>query len=71
MVCVLGGGVRGVRGWRASVEEGDESIVNALLYSCVLGNGTEFCVALFDPYARVCVCECVARTLYGDMHTHL
>lgn len=65
------GGVRRVRGWRASVEEGDESIVKALLYSSVLGNGTEICVALFDPYARICGCECVAHALYGDMHTHL
>lgn len=53
------------------MEEGDESIVKALLYSCVLGNGTEICVALFDPYARICGCECVAHALYGDMHTHL
>lgn len=65
------GGVRGVRGWRVSVEEGDESIVKAPLYSCVLGNGTEISVALFDPYARICGCECMAQALYGDMHTHL
>lgn len=62
--------VRGVRRWRASVKEGDESIVNSLLYSDVLVNGTEICVALFDLYARICLCAGVCHTLSVCIHAY-
>lgn len=60
----------GARGWRASVKEGDESIVNALLYSDVLVNGTEMRVALFDPYARICMYVGVCHILSICLHAH-
>ena len=59
-----------VRGWRASVKEGDESIVNAVLYSDVLVNGTEIRVALFDPCARICAYAGVCHILSICIHAH-
>lgn len=52
------------------MKEGDESIVNALLYSDVLVNGTEICVALFDPYARICMYAGVCHILSICRHAH-
>lgn len=53
------------------MKEGDESIVNALLYSDVLVNGTEICVALFDSYARICMYAGVCHILYMYTCTHV
>lgn len=48
----------GSGGWRASVKEGDESIVTALLYSDVALRNRNARIAPFDPSARLPLHPC-------------
>lgn len=53
------------------MEEGDESIVKALLYSCVLGNEQKSASPLFDPQAHLRVRVRGSCSVWRHAHTSI